>query len=245
MEFIDKNSRTPLYLQLMDILIENIEKKLEEHQQILSEREICERYDVSRTTVRQALDELERDGYIYKIHGKGTFVSPKRLNQDLVSFYSFTEEMKKIGKEPTSEVIGFEITHSGEKLSRKFKIQEKDLVYKITRIRKADNIPMMYEVTYLPFDRFEGVSKKYLEESPMYEVLISKFSAKLTSAEEYFEPILTNKLESIYLEIDEGSPSLKIERFTYENTNLIEYTIGVARGDKFKYRVQLNNNLAK
>lgn len=245
MEFIDKNSRTPLYLQLMDILIENIEKKLEEHQQILSEREICERYDVSRTTVRQALDELERDGYIYKIHGKGTFVSPKRLNQDLVSFYSFTEEMKKIGKEPTSEVIGFEITHSGEKLSRKFKIQEKDLVYKITRIRKADNIPMMYEVTYLPFDRFEGLSKKYLEESPMYEVLISEFSAKLTSAEEYFEPILTNKLESIYLEIDEGSPSLKIERFTYENTNLIEYTVGVARGDKFKYRVQLNNNLVK
>lgn len=242
MGVIDKSSRIPLYLQLMDILIENIDKNLEEHQQILSEREICETYDVSRTTVRQALDELERDGYIYKVHGKGTFVSPKRLNQDLMSFYSFTEEMKKIGKEPTSEVIGFEIIHTDEKLSRIFKIKETDLLYKITRIRKADNIPMMYEITYLPFERFEGLTKAELEKSPMYDVLIGKFLAKLTAAEEYFEPILTNKLESIYLDINEGAPSLKIERFTYENSKLVEYTIGVARGDKFKYRVQLKNN---
>ena len=89
MSFIDKNSRTPLYLQLMNILIDKIENKLEEDAQIPSEREICEVYDVSRTTVRQAMDELENERYIYKIHGKGTFVSPKRMNQDLSAFYSF------------------------------------------------------------------------------------------------------------------------------------------------------------
>ena len=108
-EIVDKNSRTPLYLQLMNILIDMIENSLEENEQILSEREICEIYNVSRTTVRQAMDELEKEGYIYKIHGKGTFVSPKRMNQDLISFYSFTEEMKKLGKVPSSEVTGFEI----------------------------------------------------------------------------------------------------------------------------------------
>ena len=76
----------------------------------------------------------------------------------------------------------------------------------------------------------------------MYEILSKSFNTKITSAEEYFMPILTNKLESIYLDIKEGSPSLKIERLTYENTNVIEYTLSVARGDKFKYRVKLNNN---
>ena len=80
----------------------------------------------------------------------------------------------------------------------------------------------------------------------LYSIVIlhpdfTEVNVKLTSAEEYFEPILTKKLESIYLEIPEGAPSLKIERLTYDDERLIEYTIGIARGDKFKYRVHLNN----
>lgn len=239
---VDKNSRTPLYLQLMNILIDMIENNLEENEQILSEREICEIYNVSRTTVRQAMDELEKEGYIYKLHGKGTFVSPKRVNQDLISFYSFTEEMKKLDKIPSSEVTGFEIVQADEKIASIFKINIEDLLYKISRIRKADGLPMMYETTYLPFSRFKGLTKDQLEDNPMYDILIKSFNARITSAEEYFMPILTNKLESVYLDIKEGSPSLKIERLTYENTNVIEYTLSVARGDKFKYRVKLNNN---
>lgn len=239
---VDKNSRTPLYLQLMNILIDMIENNLEENEQILSEREICEIYNVSRTTVRQAMDELEKEGYIYKLHGKGTFVSPKRVNQDLISFYSFTEEMKKLDKIPSSEVTGFEIVQADEKIASIFKINIEDLLYKISRIRKADGLPMMYETTYLPFSRFKGLTKDQLEDNPMYDILKKSFNARITSAEEYFMPILTNKLESVYLDIKEGSPSLKIERLTYENTNVIEYTLSVARGDKFKYRVKLNNN---
>ena len=167
MKSIDKNLKTPLYLQLVNILIEKIEKNMEEHEQILSEREICDIYDVSRTTVRQALDQLEKEGYIYKVHGKGTFVSPKRLNQDLSSFYSFTEEMKKLGKKPNSEVVGFEIVNVDEKISRIFNLNDDELVYKITRVRKADDIPMMYEITYLPYSLFAGLSKDKLETIPM------------------------------------------------------------------------------
>ena len=87
---IDKNSKTPLYLQLMDIFIDEIDSALDENEQLLSEREICDKYNVSRTTVRQTMDELEKAGYIYKVHGKGTFVSSKRVEQDLIAFYSFT-----------------------------------------------------------------------------------------------------------------------------------------------------------
>lgn len=242
MKVIDKSSKMPLYLQLIDILIDKINKGLKENDRLLSEREICDIYDVSRTTVRQALDELERDGYIYKLHGKGTFVAPKRVNQDLVSFYSFTDEMKKNGKEPSSQIINFEIVEAGEKISNKFNIKAEELLYKLVRVRKADNVPMMYEVTYLPFERFYELSKEKLEGKAMYDVLKEEYNANLTFAEEYFEPILTNKLESIYLEIHEGAPSLKIERYTYESKRLIEYTVSIVRGDKFKYRVQLNNN---
>lgn len=242
MSFIDKNSRTPLYLQLMNILIDKIENKLEEDTQIPSEREICEVYDVSRTTVRQAMDELEKEGYIYKVHGKGTFVSPKRMNQDLSVFYSFTEEMKKLGKVPSSEVTGFEVVQAGEHISDMFKMGKEDLLYKISRIRKADGIHMMYETTYIPYDRFKGITREKLENKPLYDILVKEYNVRISSAEEYFRPILTNKIESVYLDIKEGSPSLKIERFTYEKGEVIEYTVSVARGDKFKYRVKLNNN---
>lgn len=241
MAIIDKNSRTPLYSQLMEVLISKIEGSMNDNDQLPSEREICETYDLSRTTVRQALDELEKEKYIYKVHGRGTFVSPKRYHQDLISFYSFTEEMRKAGKNPKSEVIGFELRESGEKLASIFKQNKDDLVYKIIRIRKADEIPMMYEVTYLPFERFKGLTKEKLEENPMYEIFLLEYNARITSAEEVFEPILTNKLESVHLGIDESSPSLKIERFTHEGSRIIEYTVGIARGDKFKYRVQLSN----
>lgn len=241
MEIIDKNSKTPLYLQLKEILIGKIEKTMDSNDQLPSEREICETYDLSRTTVRQALDELEKEKYIYKVHGKGNFISPKRYNQDLISFYSFTEEMKKAGRKPKSEVIGFEIRESGEKLANIFKQNEDDLAYKVTRIRKADDIPMMYELTYLPFERFKELKKEKLEMAPMYDIFSSEYNVRITSAEEVFEPILTSKLESIYLDVEEGSPSLKIERFTYEGSKIIEYTVGIARGDKFKYRVKLSN----
>lgn len=241
MEIIDKSSRIPLYLQLMELLKDKIENKMEYNDQLPSEREICETYDLSRTTVRQALDELEKDKYIYKVHGKGNFISPKRYNQDLVGFYSFTEEMRKAGRKPKSEVIGFELRESGEKLGSIFKQKKDDLVYKLIRIRKADDIPMMYEVTYLPFERFKELTKEKLETTPMYEIFSKEYNAKISAAEEMFEPILTNKLESIHLGIKEGSPSLKIERFTYEGNRVIEYTVGIARGDKFKYRVKLSN----
>lgn len=241
MHFINKELKIPLYLQLANILISKIENNMVENDKIISEREICDAYSVSRTTVRQALNQLEKEGYIYKIRGKGTFVSSKRLKQDLISFYSFTEEMKKLGKEAKSEVVGFEIVSAKEKIGRIYGVSEDEVMYKITRIRKADDIPMMYEITYLPYELFKGLNKEYLESRAMYDILINEFNVKLTSAEEYFEPILTKKLESIYLGIPQGAPSLKIERLTYDDEKLVEYTIGIARGDKFKYRVHLNN----
>ncbi len=238
---IDKSSRVPLYSQLMDILIEKITNSLSENDQLSSEREICDTYDLSRSTVRQAMVELQKEGYIYKVHGKGTFVAPKKLNQDLMQFYSFTEEMKKIGKEPKSVVLDCEVIEADESLAEKMKIEEKKGLYKITRLRKADDTPMLYEVTYLPLNRFPGLTKEDLESRAMYDIFKNKFAVDIFMAEEYFQPVLTNKLESKYLEIPEGAPSLKIERLSFELDKIIEYTISVARGDKFKYKVRLLN----
>lgn len=241
MDTINKNSTTPLYIQLMNILIEKIENHMKENDKLDSEREICKKYGLSRTTVREALDELEKNKYIYKVQGKGNFISPKVVEQDLIKVSSFTEEMKKHGKNPTSKLLNFEIIEANTTIARKLKMEENELVFKISRVRIADDIPMIYEITYLPYERFKGLTKEIIKENPLYEILKKSFNTQITSAEEIIEGVLINKLESVYLDIPQGQPGLRFERVAYERLDIIEYTITIARGDKYRYRVCLKN----
>lgn len=242
MNKIDKKSNIPLYMQLVDIFVEQIESNFEEGTKLDSEREICSKYNISRTTVRQALDELVKRGYLNKIQGKGNFISQKKLNQNLNEFYSFTEEMKKLGKVPESKILTFEIMLSNTKIAKKLNINKDDLIYKITRIRIADEIPMMYEITYLPYDRFLNLTNEILLSCSMYEIFRYQYNIKISHAEEILEPVLINRLESLYLNISEGSPGLKISRTTYNSDNeIVEYTISIAGGNKFEYKVYLKN----
>lgn len=241
MKKIDKQSRIPLYYQLMDIIIEMIEiENLKEHDRLPSERELCEKYDVSRSTVRQAIQELEKEGYIYREHGKGTFVSPQKMKQELLEFYSFTEEMKKIGKDPTSKVLDFKIIDSNEKIAKKMNLKIDSKVYKFTRLRLADDEPMMLETSYVPYHRFPNLTKDELQEKPMYDIFIEKYNISFTKAEEIFQSVLTRDFEAEYLKYPENYPSMMIERITYERNIIIEYTKGIARGDRFKYHVILD-----
>lgn len=241
MKKIDKQSRIPLYYQLMDIIIEKIEvENLKEHDRLPSERELCEGYNVSRSTVRQAIQELEKEGYIYREHGKGTFVSPKKMKQDLLGFYSFTEEMKKKGKKPNSKVLNFQVIESNEKIAKKMKLEIGDKIYEFTRLRLADNEPMMLETSYVPYDRFPNLTKTELQEKPMYDIFTEKYNTTFTKAEEMLHPILTKDFEAELLECPKDFPSMMIERITYEGDIVIEYTKGIARGDRFKYHVVLN-----
>lgn len=241
MNTIDKKSKIPLYIQLMNIIIYKIEHFMQEDDQLDSERDICQKYYVSRTTVRQALDELEKKKYIYKVQGKGNFIAPKIVAQDLIKVSSFTDEMNKLGKKPASKLLALEIIEPDHKIINKLNLKKDSLVFKIIRLRLADDVPHIYETSYLPYDRFEGLTRELLGENPMYEVLKNNFKIKISSAEEILESILINKLESIYLSIPQGNPALKIERITYDNNTVIEYTISIARADKFKYRVHLKS----
>lgn len=240
-EAIDKNSDEPLYIQLMEILKNKIEKYMDEGDQLDSEREICNDYDVSRTTVRQALDSLEKEGFIEKIQGKGNFVTRPLINQDLVKFYSFSEEMRKLGKTPTSVLRGFELVEVSERVARYLELNEGELAYRIVRIRMADDVPMMYETTYIPCDRFIDLKPEYFAEKSMYNIFSQVYGVTISNAEETLYPIIINRLESLYLDFPEGGPGLKIRRITREGSKVIEYTESIARGDKFKYRVYLEN----
>lgn len=235
--------KIPLYYQLAEIIIDEIESKgLQENDQIPTERAYCEKYKLSRATVRQAIDYLEKKGYIYKIQGSGTFVSSRRLKQKLLKFYSFTEEMKKQGKIPESKILSFKEIEAGEKISKELNIEKEDKVFELIRLRLADREEIMYEKTYLPIKRFRNLSKKDLLNNSLYGILQSRYKTIFTKAIERFSLGISDEKVAEVLSIVEGTPVIKLQRWTYTGIEIIEYTISSVRGDRFEFEVELEQD---
>ena len=236
-------SKSPLYYQLAEIIIEEIKtKNLKEDDRILTEREYCEKYNLSRATVRQGIAYLEKKGYLYKIQGCGTFVSSRVLKQKLLKFYSFTEEMKKQGKTPESRILSFKEKIAGEKIAQELNLDKEEKIFELVRLRLADEDIYMYEKTYLPVKKFLNFSKKDILNIPLYDVLQKKYNIIFSKATERFSVLSADKKISEALEIDEKSPIIKLQRWTYTGIEKIEYTVSFLRGDKFEFEVDLEDN---
>ncbi|MBF0779961.1 MULTISPECIES: GntR family transcriptional regulator [unclassified Granulicatella] len=228
----------PLYDRLVDRLKEKIESTLQVHEKLSSERELVKEYQVSRTTVRQALLELERLGYIYKVHGKGTFVADNKLNAtNLATMYSFTDKMLQEGKVPTTKVLSFEKIQASKRVSHVLNVSIEDFVYKIKRVRLANDQPMMVETTYLPVDVCQGLTKEKVESKALYTIFEECEQIVKMAEEEIFASIMRYK-EAMVLEVPLNSPALYLSRLAYNQRNqVVEWTQSVARADLFKYTI--------
>lgn len=138
-----------LYSKLIDELITKI-SFMEKGDKLPSERQLCKDYNVSRTTVRNAVGSLVNSGMLYQIQGKGTFVREQN-RQNLSNYYSFTEQTKRNGKKPKSIVINFEIKEANSELKKLLKLEKDDKIIQFDRLRLADDIAMMYETTIIPY----------------------------------------------------------------------------------------------
>ena len=128
-----------LYHQLVDLLKNRMESSMIPHDKLPSERELTAQYGVSRTTVRLALQELENTGYIYRRHGKGTFVSDiKKDAADLGGAYSFTEQMKGLGRHPETRILSFEKIEADKFIAQRLNLPLGEAVFKLSRLRIAD-----------------------------------------------------------------------------------------------------------
>lgn len=237
---INKNSATPLYTQLVEILIENITQKMKPNDKMMSEREICQAFDVSRTTVRLALAELENLGYIYKRHGRGTFVSGAlRERKNLMDNYSFTDHMRQLNKEPKTIVVTFEVEQVNPMIAEQMGLKEGEEVYRLERIRLANSEPMMFEISYVPIYLFPNLTKEQLSIKPLYEIFREEYKQNVKIADEEFSASIVSDEEAEMLEVNFFSACLRIQRTSYNQQNVvIEYTNSVARSDQFVYKVR-------
>lgn len=237
---IDKPiKKQPLYDQLFDLLKEKIENELEPNSLLPSERELSDQYGLSRTTVRLALQELERIGYIYRLHGKGTYVS-KLSDQatNLANTYSFTDQMRAMGKEPRTEILEFKVIEANKYLAKHMNVYLGEKLLKLKRLRWADDMPMMVERTYLPFKKFMQLTQKELEKKPLYEIFFDNFHEVIKLCDEEFYASVASGKDAGWLDVPKGSPVLNLIRTTYNDKNeIIEFTLSVARADQFRYRI--------
>lgn len=230
-----------LYQDLIDKLLEQI-STMEKGAKLPSERQLCEDYNVSRTTVRNALSFLVNSGVLYQIQGKGTFVR-ERSRENLSNYYSFTEQTKRNGKIPKSIVTSFKVRELNDKERQVFDDPSIEEVIVFDRLRLADDMPMMYEKTVIPYQKFDKITKDLLEKTALYEIFANNFNTKITNVRERFQVSSLTKKVADFLKLKDGSAALKITRFSYDiENNLIEYTTSYARGDMFYYETSYKPN---
>lgn len=230
--------KQPLYDQLVDVLREKIENEMDPGDLLPSERELSERYGLSRTTVRLALKELETLGLINRKHGKGTFVSDLSGAMDLTTNYSFTEQMREAGREPKTVDLEFEVCAATKQVADRMGLAPGDKVVYMKRLRFADGVPMMVERTYVPEATFPSLTREDLEGRSLYAIIENDYHQTIRVAEEEFFASVARKNDAEVLGIAEGAPVLQLSRLTYNDENeAIEYTHSVARADQFKYKV--------
>lgn len=230
-----------LYSDLIDKLLEKI-STMDKGAKLPSERQLCQDYEVSRTTVRNALGSLVNSGVLYQIQGKGTFVR-ERNRENLSNYYSFTEQTKRNGKTPKSIVVSFNIRELNDKERHVFDDETLEKVIVFDRLRLADDTPMMYERTAIPYEGFEKITKDLLEEVALYDIFDNFFSTKIANVRERFQVSSLTKKVAEALKLKDGSAALKITRFSYDREDrLIEYTVSYARGDMFYYETSYSPN---
>lgn len=236
------DERSPKYFILKKDIVKKIE--LEEYcseDSIPSERELMEQYQVSRITVRKAIDELVMEGYLYRIQGKGTYVKTDEKSHELFAMTSCTEDVIKLGMTPMKKVIVSDIVKADTKRAKALNITTKDDVYRLGRILFADREPLNYTVTYLPVKLFPGLEKHDFACESLYQTLEQVYDARLTKARRTVEAVLAKEEIAEYLEVKEKMPIILFGCTTYAVVNGQEMPVEsfqcYYRTDKYKFYI--------
>ena len=241
MNNLGKEVPIPLYYQIKARLLEAMENgQLKPGDRVMSERELTAQFGVSRMTARQALIELENQGYLYRVQGKGTFVSTPKLEQPLAGLTSFTEDMRRRGLEPGARVLAARETVAGRRVARALGIGEAASVYQLERLRLAGGEPMALESAHVPAALVPGLLESGHMEHSLYRILRERYDIHLVRATQSLEAVAANLYEAEMLHVKEGTPLLLLERVARDTADRpIEFVRSLYRGDRYRFTTEL------
>lgn len=239
---IDFDSPIPYYLQLIEVVRDRIQQReWLPGTQIPGEQDLCTRYKISRTVVRQALRELELEGVIYRRKGKGTFVAKPKISEGLVQkLTGFYQDMLERGLKPVTQVLKQEVILASEKVARFLDLEPGAQVIHLYRLRFVNDEPIQLVASYLPFALCPLVATTDFVATSLYEFLEQEYGFGLVHAHRSIEAVAANEAEARLLDIERGAPLLLLDSVSYigEKTP-IEYFHALHRGDRSRFDVDL------
>jgi len=201
---------------------------------IPSERQLGVDLGVSRLTVRAALDELVREGYLVRRRGAGTFVAEPKVQKG-IDITSFSDDMRARGLSPGSRTLDLRDIPAGARLGRILHVSPSEPVVAVKRLRLADGEPMAIELLHVRASLVPGLNAHDLEENSFYDLLTSRYDVSIVGGTQTVEPTVTNEEESAVLGVPLHSPALLFERVTRSSVGeIVEYTSSTYRGDRYR-----------
>ncbi|MFT8871248.1 MAG: GntR family transcriptional regulator [Sporolactobacillus sp.] len=231
----------PAYYRIEQYLEQLIDQRqLTAGDRMPSERELTERFHVSRMTVRQALNDLVGCGLLIRQRGKGTFLADARkLEKKLNKLNGFSEDMRQRGLEPDSHLLDFQKIAANAGLSQILNQKTAVAVFLVKRLRLADGLPMALETSFVPEDVAPALNLETLGRS-LYDYLSRFAGVVIDHAVQTIEAAVATHEESELLGIAEQAPLLLIKRRAFDNEGrCLEFTKSLYRGDRYKFLVTL------
>ena len=204
-----------------------------------SERVLAERLGVARMTVRRVVEDLEHDGLVRRVPGRGTFVQERRLVHSDI-FRSFSEDMRLRGMEPGDRELTVRRRTATADIAEQLGIAKGDPIVYLERVRTADGSPMALERTNLSADRFPGLEGMLHEGVSLYDTLARVYEMRLDSAEQRVAIARLTPAEAAKLDAVESAPAFLIERRAMDNMgNIAEFGRSLYRGDRYEIEMHV------
>lgn len=233
---LDKDNVTPLYVQLADIMKNEINVgSWRKGEKIPTEKELSEKFRVSRVTIRKALENLEKESLLIRQQGKGTYVNNEKIQRSISGVQSFSSIYEALGSKPGAKVIKQIIEQPSEEDITELNLEKDEKVVVIERIRYVDDIPVAIEISHFPETRFNFLLKENLNDTSMFEI-IKNNNIFFYNEHKVIELIFSNFDTSYYLGIDENYPLILISGVSEDQSGAPshlwrQYIVG----DKFKF----------
>lgn len=236
-----EHDHSPLYAQVEAALAADISSgALPPGSQLPPEDGLMERFGVSRTTVRKAIENLVARGEVEIRRGKGTFVAQRKIIQELTELTGFVEDMQALGRKPSARLLDKQVVPANADVARQLAMPPGSLVMRIQRARLADGVAVSFDETYLPREIGEKVVAHDLNAEPIFSLLEDKYDLPLTEAEYRLEAVTAAPDVAQALGMAPGSAVFLIERTSYtEGRRPIDYEKLHYRGDLISFVTRL------
>jgi GntR family transcriptional regulator len=234
----------PLYKRVKDHLrARMLDGTYAPEAQLPTEQALCDMFEVSRITVRQALEELRQEGAVKKVRGKGTFVTPPPAYQNIDALQGFSEAMAPLGHHVSNRLEGLRFFNAHEEIRSRLSIKDGTRVAEIKRVRLLDGAPLSFETTYLGESLARKLHGSDLTTQDIFSLIEQHGKVRIGHADVAMDAVPSDEETALALGLAPLSPILRVERHVFNaNGDPILFEHLHFRGDAFQYRIRITRD---